>query len=218
MVLLITMSPSYSADRTDDYLSNKPGGNSLDKNKWEKIKDDYKYKSPKLEEASPSKPSAPGIFQFPGIASLLAYAAIFILFAGLIYLLVRNGFLGRDSIKNNPVAYSINIDPHDINDFDVDPLLKEALKNKDYRLAIRLRFLAVLQLLNTKKLITWKRDRTNFHYLQQIKGNPIRLPFGQVSLIYEKAWYGDYPIHETQYHQADETFNSLISMINNSVK
>lgn len=216
LIVLSSFNPCYSADVTNDYLQSKPGGNSFDTKRWEKLKENYKYKTPKIDNTK-SKPQNLIKPYFSGSSAflrLLAYILIFLLIALVVYLLVRNGFLGDKSLQNKSLNFDISNEPEDINDLKIDPLLMEALRNGDYRLATRFRFLALLQLLNQRKYINWKRENTNRYYVQQLFGNEIQLSFKQLALIYESIWYGDYFIDEARYQLIDKLFKHSFSVIN----
>lgn len=215
-IVLSSFNPCYSADVTNDYLQSKPGGNSFDTKRWEKLKENYKYKTPKIDNTKSKtqnliKPFFSGSSAF---LRLLAYILIFLLIALVVYLLVRNAFLGDKLLKKKSLNFDISNDPEDINDLEIDPLLMEALKKGDYRLATRFRFLALLQLLNQRKYINWKRENTNRYYVQQLFGNEIQLSFKQLALIYESIWYGDYFIDEARYQLIDKLFKHSFSVIN----
>lgn len=215
LMVLVNYNPVYSVDRTDSYIQSKPGGNTFDKKRWEKLKNDYKYKSPKVDTTQKKKETQRKQISFAGgWLKLFAYIAIFLLLAGIIYLIARYGLAGDRHFQNNSIDFDVNAEPEDINDIVIDPLLAEALKNENYRLATRLRFLALLQALNHKKLIQWKRERTNLNYVQQLWGGNIQLPFRQLCLIYETVWYGNYPIDKNRYSEVDNKFNLLLQTVN----
>lgn len=208
LILLLGFSIANGADLTNSYLKSKPGGNSLDKKRWENLKDDYKYKSPKADTTR-QKTGTPVRFSMYGDAGwfkLIAWIIVFLIIGAIIYMLARFGFLGEKNKKNISIPFDINKEPTDINDLDIDPLLIAALKNKDYRLAIRLKFLALLQLLNNNKRIIWKRNKTNREYIYELKDFKFHVMFRQLCLIYESAWYGNYPINEAGYQIAVEKF------------
>lgn len=216
LIVFLSLNPCYSADVTNDYLQSKPDGNSFDNKRWEKLKDDYKYKTPKIDNTKSKAPNFKKPF-FSGNSAflrLLAYIVIFLLIALVIYLLARNGFLGDKSLQKKSLNFDISNEPEDITDLEIDALLIEALKNEDYKLATRLRFLSLLQLLNQKNYIKWKRERTNKYYSQLLSGNKIQLHFKQLALIYESIWYGDYYIDENRYQSVDKLFKSAFSVIN----
>ena len=216
LIVLSSFNPCYSADGTNDYLQSKPGGNSFDTKRWEKLKGNYKYKTPKIDNAKSKTPNfrKPLFLSGSAFLRLLAYILIFLLIALVVYLIVRNGFLGDKSLQKKSLNFDISNEPEDINDLEIDPLLMEALRNGDYRLATRFRFLALLQLLNQRKYINWKRENTNRYYFQQLFGNEIQLSFKQLALIYESIWYGDYFIDEARYQLIDKLFKHSFSVIN----
>ena len=215
LIFILSFNQGYSADVTNDYLQSKPGGNSLDNKRWEKLKEDYKYKTPKLNKTKSRTPNLGKPF-FSGSSaflSLVAYLLIFLLIALVVYLLVRNGFLGDKSLQKKSVNFDILNEPEDINDLEIDQLLIGALKNGDYRLATRLNFLTFLQLLNQKKYIKWKRESTNRDYTQQILGSEIHWYFRQLALIYESVWYGDSLIDEFHYQSIDKLFKQAFLVL-----
>ncbi len=204
-----------SADLTEQYLQNKPSGNSLNETQWQKLKDDYKYKVPKADKSKKKEIKNVGNINFGGgVLKILAYVFIFIIFAVLIYWIARNGFFGSKQLQKGAFQYDINIEPEDINALKIDTLLAQALINKDFRLATRLRFLELLQLLNQKGLIHWKRDKTNLNYKHQLEGTAIQLLFWQLCHSYERVWYGNYSLDEKAYQNVSERFDSLFSMLN----
>ncbi len=209
---------AHSADLTEQYLKNKPSGNSLNEKQWQKLKDDYKYKAPKVDKTKKKEIKSVGNISFGGgVLKILAYVFIFIFLAGLVYWLARNGFLGNKPLKKGVIKYDINIEPEDINALKIDPLLAQALLSKDFRLATRLRFLALLQSLNQKGLINWKRDKTNLNYKHQLDGKAIQLMFWQLCHSYERVWYGNYCLDEIAYQNVSERFDSVFLMLNSKV-
>ena len=216
LMLILNLNSAYTANLTDDYLKSKPGGNTLDKKRWEKLKDDYKYKSIKIDTTQKVKVNPPSEFGNSGWFKVFVWLAVILLAGFIIYLLARLGFLDNKSLQKK-VSFDINMEPEDINTLEIDPLLAAALKNKDYKLATRLRFLTLLQVLNNRKLIQWKRDRTNREYIHQLREKDIYGPFRQICLIYESVWYGNYPINEEQYSMVGKKFTHISSLISGNV-
>ena len=216
LMLFFNLNSAFTANLTDDYLKSNPQGNSLDKKRWEKLKDDYKYKTIKIDTTQKTKINTPSVFGDSGWFKVMVWLAIIVLVGLIIYLLARLGFLDKKSLQKK-VLFDINKEPDDINNLEIDPLLAAALKNKDYKLATRLRFLTLLQLLNKRKLIQWKRDKTNRDYIHQLRENDIYSSFGEVCHIYESVWYGNYPISEKQYDIVSEKFTHILSLISSKV-
>lgn len=217
-LFFLNFSFSHSADLTEHYLKNKPSGNSLNEKQWQKLKDDYKYKAPEIKESKERKiKKINPIQKGGGWLKFVAYCIIFILLGGLIYWLARNGFLGERTLSKTALPFDINTEPEDISALKIDPLLAQALLNKDYKLATRLRFLALLQSLSQQGQIAWKRDNTNSNYKLQLAGKPIQLGFWQICNVYEKVWYGNYSLDEKAYQNVSEKFDVLFLSLNRKI-
>ena len=92
---------------------------------------------------------------------------------------------------------------------DLDALVEEALREGNYRLAVRYRFLKILKLLSQKELIEWHFEKTNMDYLGEITHGPLQQEFRKASYLFENIWYGLQPIDEKGYHKVGHRFDSL---------
>jgi len=93
---------------------------------------------------------------------------------------------------------------------DFDNLIKQALKDNNYRLATRYMYLKSLKSLANKKVIEWHYEKTNSDYLNEIKDHKLKDLFKRVSYIYDYVWYGEFPIDETRFNKNKDDFNQLI--------
>ena len=95
-------------------------------------------------------------------------------------------------------------------------LWKEAEANRDWRMALRYRFLQLLLDLDQKELIRFSPDAPNSLYTRQLAGNipaekgeePLRL-FRQLVRVYEYSWYGNLPIEESRYQRSVAQISSF---------
>lgn len=101
----------------------------------------------------------------------------------------------------------------DIHALDYEELIGSALRSKDYRLAVRLWFLRTLKQLSDKEKLTWKLDKTNSDYYYELSGTGLQEEFGQVSFVYDYIWYGEFPVDEKSYREAEEKFKHFTSSI-----
>jgi hypothetical protein len=122
---------------------------------------------------------------------------------------LRSGIFKEKHLKQTKKSFLLTEEPEDINELDIDPLLAEALKLKDYRLAVRLQFLALLQRLNNYKHIEWRRDKTNLQYLGQLKSEELRNNFSKICRVYEAVWYGENLLNENTYLAIANYFNGI---------
>ncbi|WP_422105160.1 DUF4129 domain-containing protein [Winogradskyella sp.] len=97
-----------------------------------------------------------------------------------------------------------------IEQVDFDRLIKQALKDNNYRLATRYMYLKSLKALTNKKAIEWHYDKTNTDYLNEIKDSKLKALFKRISYIYDYVWYGEFPIDEESFNKNKNDFNQLI--------
>ena len=96
---------------------------------------------------------------------------------------------------------------------DVNNLLRTALENSDYRLAIRYQFLLTLQKLSKNDVIQWHFDKTNSDYLNEIAQPTIQQGFKKVTYLYDHIWYGEQTIDLNKYEKSVLDFKSINKLI-----
>jgi len=209
IVFCMVQLQAFGLDETDTYLKNKPAGNTLDKSRWEKLKNGYKYKKPKIDKKAKEKSNLKmPIIKFDW-KNALFYFGILVLLALAVYLVLRSGLFKDQHIKKVKKSFVLNEEPEDINDFEIDPLLEEALRLKDFRMAVRLKFLALLQMLNKHKHIEWSRDKTNLQYLRELKEENLCINFLKLCSVYEANWYGVNVLNEISYKSIAKLFDEI---------
>jgi hypothetical protein len=147
-----------------------------------------------------------GIELPPGITQLLEYIIYALMGALAIYLLVR--FLTGETAfsifrKKEASIVDPNLVEEHIESLDLDALISDALRQKDYRLAIRYQYLKVLKTLSQHQIIEWHYEKTNQDYEKEIEVPKIKLLFKDVSYLYDHIWYGEQEI-DVQKYEADQ--------------
>ena len=82
-----------------------------------------------------------------------------------------------------------------------------------FNVALRLLFLQTIQLLNEKKYILWKKNKTNFDYLRELRKTGFDRSFTKLMQYYNFGWFGDFEIKELEFseiHSEFKTFNTSI--------
>lgn len=92
--------------------------------------------------------------------------------------------------------------------------LKQALKDENFRSAIRYLYLQTLNRLSERNWLNLSPDKTNYQYVRELAKPQLRNGFSRITLHYEYAWYGDFHIDETVYQQVKSDFDQF----NQSVK
>lgn len=96
---------------------------------------------------------------------------------------------------------------------DFDKLITKAVKEQNYRLAVRYQYLKVLKELTNKEIIIWEFEKTNQDYYYEIKNTQLKESFAYVSYIYNYSWYGGFDITTHDYSEAEIAFDKLITTL-----
>ena len=129
------------------------------------------------------------------------------LFAYLVYrlFLSNSSFLSR-SRKN--LSSDIAVVEEEYTN-DPDSLLRTAIRNGNYRLAVRYLYLQSLQRLSEKKLIEINANKTNYEYVMEVRKHKFANEFASLTLQYEYVWYGEYPVNERLFEQIQSSFTQF---------
>ena len=119
--------------------------------------------------------------------------------------------IGRSKTKNKKTGLDIEIDQleKDLPDSELDPILVRAEKAENYRLAIRLRYLMVIQKLSEKEIIKWKKDKTNGQYARELRGTEYEQHFRMLTRIFESLWYGQSTLNKQEYLLVDNDYKNM---------
>lgn len=129
----------------------------------------------------------------------------FVLYFLIRYLLNKDGnffFSKRNKIldiKSGDLQENI----HEIN-FPASILQFE--NQKDFRSAIRYRFLYYLKKLSDSKKIDWNPEKTNRDYYREITDEKLKKQYQSLSYIFEHVWYGEFEINESNYQPLKQQY------------
>ncbi|QQY83644.1 hypothetical protein JJL45_06550 [Tamlana sp. s12] len=139
------------------------------------------------------------------------YLAIALAVVALVYLLVKEGGSGLFSTKRNK---SLNPDEditaENIENIDIETLIKQAENDTNFRLAIRYYYLLTLKTLSRNNLITFEDDKTNAEYLTELQQTAHFKNFGYISYLYNYIWYGEFPVDLQKYQKAKTHFTDFL--------
>lgn len=96
-----------------------------------------------------------------------------------------------------------------IHAIDFNTAIEEALKNKEYNVAVRLLYLSALKELTDREHIHWQPGKTNYQYQQELKSLSLKTSFRELGYFFEWAWYGNFSLDEQQYQEASTIYKSL---------
>lgn len=100
-----------------------------------------------------------------------------------------------------------------IKSHDISQMIKAALDEKDYRLAIRYNYLLVLRQLTEKEIISYEVSKTDEEYVGEIKQNLLKSHFKRLTRIYDHIWYGNFLATEKHYISSEKEFRGMQELI-----
>jgi hypothetical protein len=139
------------------------------------------------------------IFSLPAVKIIL-----WILAALLIGFIIWKLFLGENFFRRNR-TYKLPGSEKEEEDLDdpsaYDAMIAQAALNKDFRLAIRYSYLQSLKKLSATGVVQYAADKTNYQYVNELRGKAYQEDFAAITLNYEYVWYGKFDIKEDVYQR-----------------
>lgn len=196
---------------------------SFDDRSWENLQKELDYsgqprKAKKKKDTPRERPDRSASdfdFDFPDLSNLFKVILAIIVLSLLAWLIFA--FIQQSELKiETPVDGQVPDEEVDLSQVsrleeeldrrDVDPFLLKAEQSANYHLAVRLHFLALLKQLNDQQLIQWKKDRTNRFYLNQMREQATYADFRELTLTFERVWYGNYHPAQAEYETIKHAF------------
>jgi hypothetical protein len=100
-----------------------------------------------------------------------------------------------------------------ISEVDFKGLIRKAVSEADYRLAIRYYYLWLLKGLDKSGLIRYDVEKTNFDYQQELLQSDFSEDFKRASYYYSYIWYGEFFIGEKEFETTSAVYNKLLNRI-----
>ncbi|MBS1660983.1 MAG: DUF4129 domain-containing protein, partial [Bacteroidetes bacterium] len=116
------------------------------------------------------------------------------------------------SSRKKKGTIGIDDQPEELED-NLEQKLQQYISAQDYRQATRYLYLITLTLLNEKGLIRWHPEATNQDYQRQLSGSAWDRPFRALTGFYEKVWYGEFPLGQTQFERLHFYFQDFFKTV-----
>lgn len=222
-IFLLLLLSAQSSLAAMDWLSKEPlvmkvNYEPLDREKWEELVDKADYwKNEKEEEKEEKK--EPVKYKSMGEMDLgfLKYVFVGLAILIIVYILLRifAAELFESSKRvNTGKGYTLENLESNLAEAPLQKLLREAIENHEYKLAVRVYYLIILQSLNERKLIQWHKEKTNASYLNEMRTHINFREFRLITNIFEHIWYGaDLEISSEQFSMIQPAFDDFIKVI-----
>ena len=113
-------------------------------------------------------------------------------------------FFLKGNANNRPLKFSE--EQEDIHSIDFSRAIEEAAGSGQYRLAVRLMYLQSLKGLSDRNLINFMPNKTNFDYARELASISREKGFEDITLLYEYAWYGEFPVNRELFERMRTIF------------
>ena len=196
--------------REDDRFDYDPGGGPEDRGFFEKIVDWIAEVFERLFGVGDA---------VQDVAGVIPYILFAIALGLVIWTVVRsNGGvrLFRRAAQREDIVFNEEI--RDIHALDFPTLLNEALERKDYRSAVRIHYLQILQSLSSSGRIDWRPEKTNGEYLAELRSSTLYDPMRRLTLLFDYIWYGEFSIDRGEYESVRVDFEQTAGMLGREAK
>jgi len=221
VLLIVVLISGLSVSAQDTLVKNQSSAHHFSKEKIEDMRNDRDFFYVEMEENQSDYydiwgraflkflekifGSKPAGFIFDNFNFILLGIVIIILFFNRHKLDYRKVLYGNKKVKGP----TIELEEENITEIDFEKHIKQALKDQNYKLAVRYQYLELLKNLSEAGMINWEAYKTNFEYLLEIKDVNIRSQYQKASLIFDYIWYGNFTIDEADYRESNKEFETL---------
>jgi hypothetical protein len=144
------------------------------------------------------------------IIKILPYIILAFLLGFGIWLFIKLDPGGSALKQPGQPGVDLSLEEEIIQKQDISKLIAKAIREKNYRLAIRYYYLSVLKKLREREIIEYQFQKTNAEYLSEIQDGFLKEQFRKITWIYDFIWYGDFHVDETQFEKAKVEFEDVL--------
>ena len=213
----------YVNPQQEKYLSEPIQPQRFDEGTWQKSIEGLEYSIKKKKPPKPRTPKKNVKFEWPQLGPALML--VLKILAGLILVVILALLLRHylSAPKNRAVKKAIveNLSIEEIEEnlqeTELYPYINKAIVQNDYALAVRLYYLEVLKQLSTQRAITWRKNKTNRQYLQEMRSSKHYGEFRVLTLIFERVRYGGQQLNQAQFEQIEPGFQSFLKPTSSTI-
>lgn len=143
------------------------------------------------------------------VLDIILYAIAIVAIVLIVYYFVRSEKVGIFARKGGKNQLGINVIEEDIHKIDFDRIINDAIASGQYRVAVRYLYLKSLKDLSGKGLITWKPEKTNRDYINEMRPSVFGKLFRDITHLFDYAWYGNTDISATSFASMKDTFEQF---------
>jgi Domain of unknown function (DUF4129) len=152
---------------------------------------------------------------FRGSSDWSSFFKFFAIFAGVVILgVIAYYFLGGlgasdKKLQKEALVAEVEHIENNLPDADVETPLEKAIRLGEYKVAMRLYYLLIIQKMAQKSIISWRKDKTNREYANELRSQSFLPQFMSATLAYERAWFGEGEISKETFEENQVVFEQL---------
>lgn len=209
----------YQNTAQQEYESEKPNGETLSEKEIDEVTAGEHFNEQEKTE-SKKKPSSktpeipkvsPPVFS-SGLVQIILIAGLGILVAFIIYQVIANRNRSKIPLNNNISSTEV-LDPEILSKLELNSLIQRYLNEKDYRMAVRMLYLQLLQKLFSLGHIMPSKEKTNYDFFLELSGRSYQSEFGKLTRIYEEAWYADADVNAGDFNVVETRYQSFMKIV-----
>lgn len=204
----------YGNEESDGWNEGHNGegyGNDPDQRGGHETHDTYSVDPPE-HESSPS----PDLTVSGGISPVVMYILLGILLAFILYLLLRTVDWKNKKVNKKKIGDEDKFENLTFTKSELELAIENALKQGNYREAVRIYFLAVIKTLRDRGHISWERRKTNYAYLYEVHAKSYYNRFETATRVFEVVWYGNRTVTLSDFQSIEPSYKLLLSEVENN--
>lgn len=149
------------------------------------------------------------------LTSKITKVIFWILAVAFILFILYRLFFADSFFRGSTTRMSSGIvkDEEELKDTDFNKKIKDALAERNYRMATRWLYLQTLNELSQANNIIYGADKTNRQYYYELGGKPYQQDFAALCSHYEYVWYGEFETNEILFSKIQNSFKQFNSRI-----
>lgn len=207
--------PGYGQKLDSSYFEEPIATNKIDRSEWESIVNGIDF-TETIEEKKPEKNRSSTNWNFDLIGGIIKFVIIALGIGLIVFILVKvlsadSVFAKKDKkITGKTAIYDLEEIEENLLETELDGSIQKAIRDGNYALAIRLYYLSIIRELSLAKALDWKKEKTNFQYLRELRNHPLKDSFKNVTNVFERIWYGEEELPADRFKAIAPEFEQLL--------
>lgn len=140
---------------------------------------------------------------------LLPYLSILLFFGIFVWYLIRYNTGSQIMRQHDQTKVTLTEEEELLMKRNLQALAEKAIKNEEYRMAVRYLYLDCIKRLDMKRMIRFTNDKTNYDYIKEIKYKEVSNQFKSLTISYEQVWYGHITFNQVYFTKLYEYFKEF---------